>query len=150
MVQKTFRLLMVSLVALVCLGAVAVALGQSAPAQAAPVSAPAAVLKNVKQVVLYSGNGITESKTGSAYSTIGYASADCYAIVDVTSLQTVTAIISHSADAQNWVTWNTYSAVSADGTAFTTSVPYGAYFRASVTLGTANAVTPTVRCVLKD
>lgn len=119
-------------------------------AQAGPQAAPQSALKNIKYALLYSGNGITESKTGSAVYTGGYASADCYSVVDVTSAQTVTAIISHSMDASNWVTWNSYTAASADGTSFTTTVPYGTYMRASASLAGSNAVTVTIRCVLKD
>ena len=113
-------------------------------------AAPQGTLRIVKQVTLYSGNGITTSATGSAVRTTGYSNADCYSIVDVTSAQTVTAIISHSADAQNWVTLHTFSAVSADGTSFTPTLTYGEYLRVTVNLGGSNAVTPTVRCVLKD
>lgn len=151
MEHKTMKtkLLVTMIVAGLMLTAVLAALPLGS-ATAAPADAPQAALKNTKTVLLYSGNGITEAKTGSAVYTGGYASAECYSIVDVTSAQTVTAIISHSADATNWVTWNTFSAVSADGTSFTTTVPYGLYFRASVTLGGSNAVTPTIRCVLKD
>ncbi len=119
-------------------------------ASAKPEASPQGTLRIAKQVVLYSGNGITTAQTGSAVRTTGYANAECYSIVDVTSAQTVTAIISHSADAQNWVTLHTFSAVSADGTSFTPTLTYGEYLRASVTLGGSNAVTPTIRCVLKD
>lgn len=143
------KLLATMIVACLMLAAVLVALPLGS-ATAAPEGAPQAALKNTKTVLLYQGNGITESKTGSAVYTGGYASADCYSVIDVASAQTVTMIISHSADAQNWVTNNTFTAVSADGTAFTNTVPYGLYFRASASLAGSNAVTVTERCVLKD
>ena len=119
-------------------------------ASAKPEAAPQDTLRIVKQVTLYAGSSITTNQTGSAVRTTGYSNAECYSIVDVTSAQTVTAIISHSADATNWVTLHSFTAVSADGTSFTPTLAYGEYLRASVTLGGSNAVTPTVRCVLKD
>lgn len=122
----------------------------SAKPEAAPAAAPAAALKNTRTILLYSGSGITASANGSAVYTGGYAGADCYNTIDVGSAQTVTMIISHSVDAQNWVTGNTFTAVSADGTAFTNTVPYGLYFRAAASLAGSNAVTVTARCVLKD
>jgi len=119
-------------------------------AAAAPQAEPQQTLRIVKQVVLLSGTAITTAQTGSAVKTSGYSNAECYSAVDVTNAQTVTAIISHSADATNWVTLNSFAAVSADGTSFTPTLAYGEYLRASVTLGGANPVTATVRCVLKD
>jgi len=143
------KLLTTLIVALLMITAVLAALPIGS-AQAGPEAAPAGALKTTRAVLLYTGNGITESKTGSAVYTGGYASADCYSIVDVTSAQTVTTILSHSVDATNWVTDKTFTAVSSDGTSFTTTVPYGLYLRATVYLAGSNAVTPTVRCVLKD
>lgn len=145
-----FGNVMLTLISALVMLALIVAVLPLGEASAKPEAAPQAVLRQVKQVTLYSGNGITTSATGSAVRTSGYANAECYSIVDVTSAQTVTAIISHSADAQNWVTLSTFTAVSADGTAFTTTYPYGEYLRASASLAGSNAVTPTVRCVLKD
>ncbi len=142
------KLLTTLIVAMLMITAVLAALPIGS-AQAGPEAAPAAI-KNTRAVLLYTGNGITESKTGSAVYTGGYASADRYSIVDVTSAQTVTTILSHSVDSTNWVTDKTFTAVSADGTSFTTTVPYGLYLRATVYLAGSNAVTPTVRCVLKD
>ncbi len=141
---------MLTLVSALVMLALIVAMLPMNSVAAKPDTATQDVQRIVKQVVLYSGNGITTAQTGSAVRTTGYTNAECYSIVDVTSAQTVTAIISHSADAQNWVTLNTFAAVSADGTSFTPTLAYGEYFRASVTLGGSNAVTPTIRCVLKD
>ena len=146
MKAKLFTTLCVALAMLAVLVTV-LPLGQATAAT--DNSAPQA-LKNVKQVLLYGGNGITSTKTGSAFYTGGYAAADCYSIVDATDTQTMTTVISHSADASNWVTWYSFSAVSADGAAFTTSVPYGQYLRASVFPQTTNAITVSVRCILKD
>ena len=145
-----FGNVMLTLMSALVMLALIVAVLPLGEAAAKPEAAPQAVLRQVKQVTLVSGSGITTSQTGSAVRTSGYANAECYSIVDVTSAQTVTAIISHSADAQNWVTLHSFSAVSADGASFTPTVPYGEYLRATVNLGGSNAVTPTVRCVLKD
>lgn len=150
------KLLITMLVAAVMLAAMALALpmgAATAAPQAGPAAAPAAApqaIQNYFARLIYQGNGITATATGNAVGTLGYSLADCYSIVDVTNAQTVTVVISHSADASNWVTWNSFTAVSADGTAFTTSVPYGAYLRATAGLGGSNPVTVTVRCVLKD
>ena len=84
--------------------------------------------------MLYSGSGITASANGSAVYTGGYAGADCYNTIDVGSAQTVTMIISHSVDAQNWVTGNTFTAVSADGT----RVPYFVLHRRDMLLNGQN------------
>jgi hypothetical protein len=62
----------------------------------------------------------------------------------------VTVAIDHSADASNWVNLYSYTAVSTNGVAFTHTLVYGEYLRASATLAGSTAVTVTVRCVLKS
>lgn len=144
-----FGNVMLTLVSALVMLALILAVLPLGEAAAKPEAAPQAI-KTTRTVLLYSGSGITAAATGSAVYTGGYAGADCYNTIDVGSAQTVTMIISHSADAQNWVTGNTFTAVSADGTAFTNTVPYGLYFRAAASLAGSNAVTVTARCVLKD
>lgn len=100
--------------------------------------------------LLTASNGITQTTNSSAALIQAYGIADCYSIVDATSLQTLTAKLQHSADQTNWVDLYSYAAVSADGVAFTRTTLYGNYLRAVGTLGTANPVTWTLRCVAKN
>ncbi len=99
----------------------------------------------------YTGNGITASAAGSAFTTqADFGVQDCYQIIDVTSSQTVTGKLQHSPDGTNWVTLYTFSQVSADAIAFTRTVIYGGYARYTVDISNTNPVTVALKCVAKD
>lgn len=155
MKKQNVRNVFVAIAAMLLVTALLFAAFPIVPAVAAPAPAPLAATTNWRQAVLYQGNGITATANGTGYllarpETI-YTTADCYNVIDVTDSQTVTIKLQHSGDSSNWVDLVTYANVSADTTAFTTTTLYGAYLRSSVsTLGTANPVTITTRCVLKD
>ncbi len=100
--------------------------------------------------LLYSGNGVTAGANGTGKVTADYGVGDCYSIVDATLNQTVTVALQSSPDNSNWNTTYTYAATSADSVTFTRTTMYGQYTRATTTLGTANPVTVTVRCIAKD
>jgi hypothetical protein len=136
------RLLTVVLIAIAMLGLVSVALAQD--------PSPQNVVWRSSQVY-YTGNGVTADVTGTAYTfQADFGIQDCYQIVDVTALQTVTGKIQHSFDNTNWVTQYTFPAVSADNVGFTRTTIYGNYERYIATVGTTNPVTISLKCVAKD
>lgn len=136
------RLLTVLLIASAMLGLVSVALADD--------PSPQTVVWRASNTY-YTGNGVTTAVTGTAYNfQADFGIQDCYQIVDVTALQTVTGKIEHSQDGTNWVTQYTFSAVSADNVAFTRTTIYGNYERYWASLGTTNPVTISLKCVAKD
>jgi hypothetical protein len=138
------RLLTVALVAGLMLGLVSVTLAQD--------PAPQTVVWKQSHTY-YAGSGIsnTETVTGTTYTFQGdFGIQDCYQIVDITDLQTVTGKIQHSPDGTNWVDNVSFSAVSADNVIFTRTTIYGTHERYWASLGTTNPVTIALKCVPKD
>lgn len=105
-----------------------------------------------KTITLYTGNGITQTANGSEKFIGAYGIQDCYQTVDVSSTQTLTGALQHSADGTNWSTVATFSSVSSDATSFTRTAVYGLSARYIVAglLTSTNPVTVSVVCVYKN
>lgn len=141
--------------AFVLLAAVAVALPQAQPA--------AANQSDGYALYTWSNDGITSTTNGAGRFTADYGQFECYQTVDETDLQTVTLKFQHSPNNSVWAdgpTWQfssnvldadtDFADVTADGTSFGLVTLYGEYTRPVITLGEANPVTVTVRCIAKD
>lgn len=63
---------------------------------------------------------------------------------------TLTNALQVSADASNWVTVTAFTAQTSAGTLLTTTALAGAYLRNLATVGNANPITYTVKCVIKN
>ncbi len=126
---------------------------------------PAAEASAVDGYALYTwtNNGITATANLGGKFTGDYGRFECYSTVDATAAQTVTVALESSPNNTNFAaipmwqfTSNVLAAdadmadVTADGTTFAIAVLEGLYTRPVVTLGTANPVTVTLRCVGKD
>jgi len=156
--MKNFtRPIVAVLTAFVLLAAVAVALPQAQPV--------AANQSDGYALYTWTNNGITTTTNGASRFTADYGQFECYQVVDATLAQTVTTKFQSSPDGTNWSEdpiWyfaTNVLAVDADYTDVTTDtttanfgiiVLYGEYTRPVVTLGTANPVTVTLRCIAKD
>lgn len=103
--------------------------------------------------------GATVNYTGSAtyngtgVNVLNYGAADCYFYLDMvdSDTQTVTAKIQHAVNSGQWVDLATIGTQTADGTVFTTAIPYGRFIRAQLAISTITSpVTSSVSCVLKN
>lgn len=103
-------------------------------------------------ITLLTSNGSTARwVTGTAVSTQLYGVADCFATyVSAVSPATATVSIESSADATNWAGNTSFTAQSSAGTVFTRSIAYGAFMRALIVGQNTNAMTYTVKCVVKN
>ena len=85
-----------------------------------------------------------------------YGTASCFstwtaAPILVGEPVTLTNALQASADASNWVTITTWAAAQTTaGTLLTTTVLPGAYLRNVATIGNANPITFSVKCVIKN
>ncbi|MBK8113293.1 MAG: hypothetical protein IPK44_01590 [Candidatus Accumulibacter sp.] len=147
------RLTNVMVLALVALVLVGLMVGVSAQRAAAADPSPQTV-SAVETFALYSGTGVTQSgvSLSGLYSMRNYGIADCYTdyIAKGGTFQTATMILQSSADATNWLTDTTFTAMSAVGVSMTRVTVYGYYHRIYATLGNTNPLTITVKCVAKD
>lgn len=79
-----------------------------------------------------------------------YETADVYAVLDLTTLQTVTLKTQSSADGVTWVDGTTiWNAVTADQATTSRINALGAYYRFVLTAGGETTYTPTLKIVLK-
>jgi len=96
----------------------------------------------------------TTTTEGTGVNSINYGAADCYFYNDMdvpATTQALTATLQHAVVSGQWITLATFPVATADGTAFTTTVPYGRFMRATLTVSdTTAAITAAVNCVLKN
>lgn len=139
------------LVAVFALVALAMVLTfQALPAHATDPS-PQTISGTPASLSFVAGNGVTASVSTTAQALGNYGVQDCYAYLDVTSSQTVTAIIQHAFASGNWVNGSTIlNATTADTVTFVQLPVYGNYQRVAFTLGGSNPVTASVQCKLKN
>lgn len=150
--MKHTRITLTIVCALAMLLAVSLAFAGSAnatPAEA-PTGAPASTVTSFARYTLFNLAGITQTANGTAIRIGGFESIDCFGTIDVSLAQTVTVSFQASADGTNYVTVDALPAVTSDSTNVTRTLVYGEYFRPVVTLGSANPVTASVKCVAKN
>lgn len=146
-------------ISLLAVAAIALVLAGSLPTR----TAQASKVEGYAQYTWGPYNGIITTQTGTGKVTADYGTLECYMTVDVSDTQTVTLQLEHSPNNVVWAdepVWQfatnvlavvtDFADVSADETSFAIAVAYGQYTRPVITLGTANPVTVTLRCVLKD
>jgi hypothetical protein len=137
-------------------GALLMALAFGFAVSAAPKATQADSIIGTRSITLESQNA---SAAGWVYSdavyTQFYGTASCFstwiaAPILVGAPVTMTNVLQASADASNWVTVTAFTAQTAAGTILTTTSLPGAYLRNLATMGNANPITFSVKCVLKN
>lgn len=148
MKQITLRMMLTLSVALLM---VTGALLAATRANAAPEYPPEHSLQSYARYTLLTSNGITQTVNGTGVRVAGYDFADCFGVFDVALAQTATLALQGSADGISYVTLAAFEAQSSDSVVATRTAVLGEYFRAAVTtLGSANPVTVSVKCVVKN
>lgn len=137
-------------------GALLMALVFGFAVTAAPKAAQADAIVGTRSITLESREGSTSQYVYSdPVYTQFYGRASCFstwvaAPIVAGAPVTVTNALQVSADATNWVTATTFASQTSAGTLLTTTVLDGAYLRGLATVGSQNAITFTVKCVLKN
>lgn len=138
-------------------GALLMALAFGFAVSAAPKATQADSITGTRSITLESQAGSTSTliQSDAAYTQF-YGTASCFSTWVAAPILggvpvTLTNALQASADASNWVTITTWSgSQTTAGTLLTTTVLPGAYLRNQATVGNANPITFTVKCVLKN
>jgi len=138
-------------VALLAVGSVAI----NATQKPAPVSADS--VTGVVGFTLFSGNGLTATTTnGTATNLRFFGTADCYSEfvagpAVAQAAPTMTNKLQHSFDGTGgWVDLYTFPVRTAAAVDFTRTQILGGYMRVVQTVGNANPLTSTLKCVAKN
>lgn len=116
-----------------------------------PRAAQSETIIGTRSATLLTSNGITTTTTADDTYTQFFGTGDCYSnYVSAVSPATMTVALQHSPDTVNWVTTGSFAQQTAAGSVFTRVTLYGAYIRAVATVSNTNAMTLTVKCVLKN
>jgi hypothetical protein len=151
--QKTFRLIAVSLAVVMALASVlAVTTLQNARADAGSVSSVTGYVTRS----IFGAVGFTQTATSTINTLVApYGVQDCYETVAATNPttttlpQTVTLSIQHSADQTNWITLYTFPQIT-NAVQFTRTLVYGGYERAVAVVSNTVTVNVGLSCVLKN
>ncbi len=138
-------------------GALLMALAFGFAVSAAPKATQADSIVGTRSITLESQAASTTRwiYSDAAYTQF-YGTASCFstwtaAPILVGEPVTLTNALQASADASNWVTITTWAAAQTTaGTLLTTTVLPGAYLRNVATIGNANPITFSVKCVIKN
>ena len=145
------RMLNVGATAVVVLALLVGVFAMVSQASASGTYPPAHTVQSYARYTLLTSNGITQAVNGTGVRVAGYDYADCFGVFDVTASQTATLALQASADGTNYVALATFTAQTTDTVVATRTAVLGEYFRAAVTtLGSANPVTVSVKCVMKN
>lgn len=137
-------------------GALLMALAFGFAVSGTPKATQADSITGTRSITLESQNASASGLVASdAVYTQFYGTASCFSTWVAAPIVggapvTMTNALQVSADASNWVTVTTFVSQTSAGTNLTTTALAGAYLRNLATMGNANPITFTVKCVLKN